>query len=299
MKAQRLLERAEIPPRYLGRGFDAFAPQHPLQEKALRTSVEYVETYPATEQGLIFVGPCGVGKTHLSVAILQTLIEERQIRARFVDETEFLRRLQYSYNPNTPETEKELLSPLMQADLLVWDDLGTGRPTEWAKETIRTVINYRYTNRRHTVFTTNRLIAGRSGKGNRDWAGGEHKEGEESPLAERVGQHLFSRIMEMCETVEVRGPDARTEIHKAAYDFRRNSKLTKSKSPEVPDGLLTCPKCQSKEVEKLDFSAVKASPKGSFVEIACRCAECQEQFLARYFSHTSEVHYPARESRAR
>ena len=87
LKTQRILEEAAIPPRYRDRGFEVYSIHHPLQEKALKRSVEFVEAFPSVERGILFVGPCGVGKTHLSVAILKTLIEERGVVGRFVDET--------------------------------------------------------------------------------------------------------------------------------------------------------------------------------------------------------------------
>jgi DNA replication protein DnaC len=127
-KSRKLLANAQIPPRYFDRGFDVFSVHHRLQERALRRAIEYVEAFPKVPRGLLLTGPCGVGKTHLSVAILKALIQEKMISARFIDETELLRRLQYSYGPDSPETEREVLLPLMHVDLLVWDDLGTADP---------------------------------------------------------------------------------------------------------------------------------------------------------------------------
>ena len=211
----RLLRMAQIPPRYGSRGFDAYSIHHPLQEEALKRSIEYVSSFPQVPRGLLFCGPCGVGKTHLAVAVLKQLVQEKQIRTRFIDETELLRRLQYSYGPDSPETEREVLLPLFSVDLLVWDDLGTGRPTEWVAETIRTILNHRYTYEKQTVLTTNLPLKS---------AESQYLRGEPirtQNLAERIGQRLYSRIMEMCRIVEIDGPDARTEIHKAGMDFQQ------------------------------------------------------------------------------
>ena len=141
-KSEKLLGNAQIPPRYFDRDFDSFSDRTRLQERALRRCIDFVEAFPDVPRGLLLVGPCGVGKTHLSAAILKALIREKMISGRFVDETEFLRRIQYSFGRDSRETERELLFPLMHVDLLVWDDLGTGRPTEWVAETIRTVLNH-------------------------------------------------------------------------------------------------------------------------------------------------------------
>ncbi len=220
LRVQRLLEKSGLPPRYLRQGFAEFSPIHRLQEKALQTAVEFVHHFDGSERGLLFSGPCGVGKTHLAAAILRTLVEERQLPCRFVDETELLRRLQYSYDRDAPETEREVLRPLMFSPLVVWDDLGTGRPTEWVRETIHTVINHRYTHRKLTVFTTNLPLRPPAGVSRGDGIAGSRIPRVPDWLGERLGQRLFSRLMEMCAVVELKGPDHRTEILKAGKDFR-------------------------------------------------------------------------------
>ena len=224
---QKLLEKAAIPPRYFDRGFEEYSFHHPLQQEAAKRAIDYVNDFPSVPRGLLFAGPCGVGKTHLSVAILKTLIQEKMVKAKFVDEAELLRRLQYSYGPGSPETEREVLLPLSEIDLLVWDDLGTGRPTEWVRETIRTVINHRYTYKKQTILSTNWPLQTESKRP--PTSQGLTKPIKET-LAERIGQRLFSRIMEMCEIVEIDGPDFRTDIDKAGKDFQRKTQTNDSYS---------------------------------------------------------------------
>lgn len=281
--AQKLLQRAEVPPRYFEKGFDVYAATHRLQEKALRRAIDYVEAFPNVPRGLLFIGPCGVGKTHLSVAILKALVQEKLVTAKFVDETELLRKLQYSYGPDSTETEREVILPLLEVDLLVWDDLGTGRPTEWVRETIRMIINHRYTYDKQTILSSNLKLDTDPG----DARGGLSRD---QSLSERIGQRLFSRIMEMCEVVEIGGPDARTEIHKAGMDFKKSAQEDKS---GVPAGLLACPKCASRKIAQLDVSDRPRSEKGRFIEISCLCRGCNEHFLTRFFPRTARVEYPS------
>jgi DNA replication protein DnaC len=215
----RRLQKANVPVRYADRDFSGYycdPKQHPSQAGALARCMDFVEEFPNVERGLLLVGRCGVGKTHLSVAVLKALVVEKDVQGRFVDEAELLRRLQYSYGPDSPDTEREVMIPLMESELLVWDDLGTGRPTEWVRETTRMVLNYRYTNRRHTILTTNWPLRAAPSQPGRTRSG-------EQTLEERIGTRMFSRLMEMCEVLEIDGPDARTEIHKASLDspFRR------------------------------------------------------------------------------
>jgi DNA replication protein DnaC len=183
-------------------------------------AIQYVEEFPNVPRGLLFAGPCGVGKTHLSVAILKTLIQEQMVAGTFVDEAELLRRLQYSYGPGSPETEREVMLLLSEVDLLVWDDLGTGRPTEWVQETIRTVINHRYTYKKLTILSTNWPLQPKTRSSSRSE---KLNTTIKDTLEERIGRRLFSRIMEMCEVVQMDGPDFRTDIDKAGKDFRKQT----------------------------------------------------------------------------
>jgi len=217
---KKLLQKAAIPPRYFDRGFEEYSWHNELQQQAQLRAIDYVQAFPNVPRGLLFAGPCGVGKTHLSVAILKTLIQEKHVHGQFVDEAELLRRLQYSYGPNSPETEREVMLPLSEVELLVWDDLGTGRPTDWVRETIRTVLNHRYTHNKATILSTNWSLKPQTAKSPTSRS---KTEPMQNTLAERIGRRLFSRIMEMCEIIEIDGPDARTEIHKAGHDFKKKS----------------------------------------------------------------------------
>jgi hypothetical protein len=176
------------------------------------------------------------------------------------------------------------MMPLMESDLLVWDDLGTGRPTDWVRETIRMVINYRYTNRKHTILTTNWRLSGSPDKEGRPSRGGEQD------LEERIGTRLYSRLMEMCEVVEISGPDARSEIHKAGMDFRPRDG-GKGTEIKLPQSLLECPQCRAKKVTILDRSGLKAG--GRYLELSCLCGACSQHFLARFHPKTAKVEYPS------
>jgi DNA replication protein DnaC len=214
-RVDQLLRRACIPDRYRSKNFAGYHPDHPSQEEALKHSIKYMEAFPDVSRGLLFQGRCGVGKTHLAVAILRYLLLKKQVSARFVDETELLRRLQYSYGPSSPETEREVLQPLYSAELLIWDDLGAGRPTEWVAETIRTILNHRYTRGKQILLTTNLPLKSAPGRFL------EEDLSRAQNLEERIGAPLYSRIMEMCQIVEIAGSDYRRHVYKASLDARR------------------------------------------------------------------------------
>jgi len=89
----------------------------------------------------------------------------------------------------------DVIRPVMEAELLVLDDLGAERLTDWVEETMSLIVNTRYNERRPTIFTSNYEDI--------------PDEGEMNSLLVRVGFRLHSRLREMCEFLEYDGPDYR------------------------------------------------------------------------------------------
>ncbi len=110
---------------------------------------------PSTRPGLLFVGSVGVGKTHLAVGIIKDLIREKGIHCLFCDYRELLKSIQNSYNPSVQATEMEILRPVFDAEVLVIDELGAVRSTEWVFDTVNYVLNSRYNDNKTTIITTN------------------------------------------------------------------------------------------------------------------------------------------------
>ena len=106
--------------------------------------------------------------------------------------------IQNSYNPQVSTTELEILNPVVNAEVLVLDDLGAIRPTEWVWDTVSVILNSRYNDKRTTIITTNypALAPGVGGL-------------REETLGDRVGERMRSRLMEMCNPVEMTGKDFR------------------------------------------------------------------------------------------
>src|SRR5437879_9777938 len=102
------------------------------------------------------MGPCGVGKTHLAVAVLKQLVL-RGHDVLFYDYRELLKEIQASYNPVSQTTEMGVLEPVLTVELLLLDDLGASKPSAWALETVGHILNTRYNDKRITLLTTNYL----------------------------------------------------------------------------------------------------------------------------------------------
>ena len=226
----RLLARARIPKRYEHCDFDnyetdLYGAENSGWDRSMAQAKLLVEGFAReysaeTEIGLLLMGPCGVGKTHLGVAALKDLAR-RGHDGIFYDYRELLKEIQSSYNPVNQTTEMDVLAPVLTAPLLVLDDIGSSKPSAWALETVGHILNTRYNEKRVTLITSNYLDAD-SAAGPRP-AGprvhtlptGQAVSGSEESLADRVGQRIRSRLYEMCRTVEITAPDYRREARHA------------------------------------------------------------------------------------
>jgi DNA replication protein DnaC len=104
-----------------------------------------------------------------------------------------------------------VLEPVLKAELLVLDDVGSSKPSLWALETVGHVLNTRYNEKRVTVLTTNYLDTDPAAVAGPRVAGMRAPSIEDT-LTERVGKRIRSRLYEMCRTVEISAPDYRKEI---------------------------------------------------------------------------------------
>jgi len=202
----RLLAEARIPRRYEHCDLESYIPNDPSQKKAKAAVGKFIDQYPVIDVGLLFLGTCGVGKTHLAVALLKQVIQKTGDNGLFYDFRDLLREIQASYNSVSQTSELDILGPVLEAKILVLDELGANKPTAWVRDTIAHIINCRYNDKRLTVFTSNYLdVPSRSG---------------EETLTDRIEVRLRSRLHEMCKVIEIRGKDFRYEYKQAGYHFR-------------------------------------------------------------------------------
>jgi DNA replication protein DnaC len=198
---ERLLTAARIPPRFSKTELETYQPDTDSQRLALRKAQQFVEAFPVVDKGLLFHGPYGVGKTHLAVAVLKAVIRKTGARAYFFETPELLRQVRHTYNARVDETEMGVLEPILQADILVLDDLGAEKTSEWVQETLGVVINSRYNKRRPMILTSN--------------LHDPHDGTDPNSFLFQIGARNRSRLLEMCDWVEIQGPDIR-DIGRAA-----------------------------------------------------------------------------------
>jgi DNA replication protein DnaC len=189
-KLGQLLRQSRLGERFESATFQNWSPVVGAQR-----AHDELKHYAATKgwergEGALIYGPPGNGKSHLAAAIVHAALGQGAA-AIFQSVPEMLARIRASYDGGAV-TETDVLGALRDADLVVLDDLGAERLTEWAQEKIYQVVACRYEARRALIITTN-LDA-------------------ERELAERVGPRIFDRLLEMCVLVENSAPSYRRKI---------------------------------------------------------------------------------------
>ena len=200
-RPEHLLEVAQVPSRYERASFDTFAlpgqRENPVANenlsKVMLDAKVYAEQHPFTEKlGLLFLGPPGVGKTHLAVAVLKRLVE-RGFECVFLDYQALLDRIRRGYDPACGASAKEAYQAALDTEVVLLDDLGAHRVTDWVSDTVFGIINHRYNAKKATLVTTNLP--------DRDFAPSPNL--TRDTLAERIGPSARSRLFEMCKLLRI------------------------------------------------------------------------------------------------
>src|SRR3954453_8894829 len=203
LRRRQRIAASNIPRRYYPHcTLETFYDKNNAVLKSARNRVrEFVDAWPMTidGRGLLLMGGCGAGKTHLAVAALVEIIHAgKPGRVLFSNFQDLIQEIQASFDSDEVPSKSELLRPLIDTDLLVMDELGSQKPTQFVQDILYYIINTRYNEERTTIFTTNYT---------------DNPDAKEEPLAARIGTRLRSRLYEMAALVPFTG----------ASDHRRNT----------------------------------------------------------------------------
>jgi len=224
---RRFRESARIPDRYKTCTFDTFSHPNTSQTRALQYARTLVDDYPtADKRGLLLMGSVGVGKTHLAVAILRGLLS-KGVPCLFYESGSLLKSIQDSYSSISRTSERGVLAPVYETEVLLLDELGSAVWTDWVSDTMYQIINTRYNSKKLTIFTTNFLDDPRRR---------QHEAEEISDLAprsrrnaakltvnwrdqpltaqtleDRIGTRLRSRLYQMCMRLLIESEDYRQQ----------------------------------------------------------------------------------------
>ena len=213
----RLLNESRLPARYWDSRLNNFEKRVARHDHHIEFLKRWVGGFQPRNKGLLFVGPVGLGKTHLAIGVLRQLMLDRGVATRFVEWLDLLSQVRATFN--SPGTERAVLQPLIETPVLVVDELGKGRRgSEWELGILDQLIGARYNRQAPTIFTTNYPL--QESQGPSGGAGGTPMDlssldrlreymGEPS-LREKVGNRIYSRVVGMSTPVELHGaPDYR------------------------------------------------------------------------------------------
>ena len=207
-RAARLEDRAQIPPLYRNASFENFSvpgPDNPIARRELTNVLlavkNYVRDFPnESRPGILLIGDPGTGKTHLAASALRAIVA-KGFEGLFCDYQNLLDRIRAGYVASSNSSDKEAYRMALDTEVLLLDDIGAHRVTDWVEDTITSIVTYRCNQRRALIATTNlpdgdfgNPIMKKSASGNIQYG---------ITLADRIGARARSRLFEMCTVVKM------------------------------------------------------------------------------------------------
>ena len=224
-RVTRLLERAQIPRRYEHCTLDSFETKFSGAHRSLESSSCSAPAASSTaSRSRPRAAACSSPAPSASARPTSPLASCRRWSPNAAPKASPLLRLsrspqegpKYTYTQQVTETELDILRPVFDADVLVLDELGAAKPTDWVWDTVAHILNTRYNDRRTTIITTNYANIQPLGAGGSEARSVRELTREES-LGDRIGERMRSRLQEMCVVIEIHGEDFRQKVKRASF----------------------------------------------------------------------------------
>lgn len=190
IRAEQRIRSSKIPDRYVGKTFGDY-----VTDNFNRTAVDFAKNVLKTRRGGYFYGECGTGKTFLASIVAQEFLRDGQ-SVVFVKVPNLLDDIRATFNGQGRELQ--ILDELKAATLVVLDDFGMEKPSQWAGATLCKVLDMRYDTRSTTLITSNlspRELANRL---------------DNAPDGQNFnGSRIFDRLSEICKPILLKGTSRR------------------------------------------------------------------------------------------
>ena len=187
---------SKVPKRYFDKSIENFEGNKELVDECVASIIK--------GESVFVSGKCGVGKTHLAVGLLKKWTRE-QVVEKIQDPNDYL--MSNSINPvflssvdlffelkstfnNDNQSEKDVLDKYVYAGLLVIDDVGAEKVSDWSRQMFYLIIDRRYRSLKPTIITSNLSL---------------------QQISEIIDERISSRICEMGIATELTGKDRRVK----------------------------------------------------------------------------------------
>ncbi|MBR6996015.1 MAG: ATP-binding protein [Ruminococcus sp.] len=178
--------------------FDSFSltyysgENYSAMKKILEYTMQYAATFTPDSKSILMFGQTGLGKTHLSLAIANKVLE-KGYGVIYDSAINILRSIEKEHFSH--DHSSEMIDLVMDTDLLILDDLGTEYETPFYNATIYNIINTRLNRRKPSIISTNLDFSG---------------------ISRRYDKRVMSRIISEYSCLEFKGDDVRLQKRKNA-----------------------------------------------------------------------------------
>jgi len=219
----KMFNDAHVPARFSGSFIEDLVETHRSQKEVKYALLKHRDQFQVGDPGFLLWGEPGVGKTHLLCGLASYLTLERGVSVRFIDFVKLLMDLKAAYAEG--KWDSEVLAPLLSAQVLIIDELGKGRNSEYEVMVLDQLISTRY-NSRKTLHCTSNYAPTEPPRP----ATTSYVEANQQLLAQtlkdRVGDRIFSRLHEMCRFMRIEGEDFRLSRQQRRTEASRKKKPT-------------------------------------------------------------------------